>query len=481
MLKILYRSTLLKLSRLVSGSFLLAVLTSCGVPLPKPSAPVSLAPPKPYPTMDTRRWMNGTGQTSTLTLPNALLNIDISVHPTEDWPVIAATDWGGVTDEPRHAFVRVLNPETGTWGKALQMDIGQSNLGANRFARTVVAVQGNHAITAVWGSSDAPNRDVAGIWTSSSTDYGANWSAPTKLTQECYEPLDLAATVDGQFVLLLNCRNGETVYPALMTRRADGTWLPRQRVDAPAWYDAQGAIVIRGAGADARAVALLSGARPSMGEGTVYIAAKYLVNERDGWEVTKRTAQVDGQSVPDRFWHVQGIAFDRIAPQVPARQREGMVFTWTDRDAGHVYSITSLDAGLSWGEVESVASFAENDPTRTAFAAPAYDPLADRLVTIWTCCNAAQYDPKPTTHYASWSVPGSGTWLPKANGPLTPLAFDSRAAYTTAIAQTANSRIGWIAWVDAQRTLNVRSFDLNQIIPVDQYPVPTPVPTPVGG
>jgi hypothetical protein len=36
------------------------------------------------------------------------------------------------------------------------------------------------------------------------------------------------------------------------------------------------------------------------------------------------------------------------------------------------------------------------------------------------------------------------------------------------------SRWTWVAWVEGANAITVRSVDLNKIIPIAQYPTPTP-------
>jgi hypothetical protein len=149
------------------------------------------------------------------------------------------------------------------------------------------------------------------------------------------------------------------------------------------------------------------------------------------------------------------------------------VLSWASLDADRpgLFAMTSLDAGRSWGEVEAIHTPPADQAT--LFAPLAYDPVADRLVAIWTCCADARWDVVPSTHYARWSVPDSGVWLPAAsNDP--PLALGSRVAAQTVAAQPANSRRTWLAWVEQQQRIEVRSLALNQLIPVDQYPAATP-------
>jgi len=64
------------------------------------------------------------------------------------------------------------------------------------------------------------------------------------------------------------------------------------------------------------------------------------------------------------------------------------------------------------------------------FAAPAYDPIADRLVAIWSCCQDALYGGVASTHYASWSVPGITNWTPLLGSVRIPTIIGSRSAHS---------------------------------------------------
>src|SRR5207253_1092809 len=82
------------------------------------------------------------------------------------------------------SFVRVYNPQARRWGPAQQVDIGESSNGQDRNGSTVVGISGDRAVTAVWGGSDrAADGTEGGLWTSTSTDYGAHWSAPRRLAE----------------------------------------------------------------------------------------------------------------------------------------------------------------------------------------------------------------------------------------------------------------------------------------------------------
>ena len=140
--------------------------------------------------------------------------------------------------------------------------------------------------------------------------------------------------------------------------------------------------------------------------------------------------------------------------------------------------MTSPDGGLSFGPVAPIVL----DDTATGtgaqapavFAAPAYDPVADRLVAIWSCCRDALYGGVASTHYASWSAPGSVLWTPLLGMSRVPTIIGSRAAHRTATAQAPMSRWTWVAWVEGPNAITVRSYDVNRIIPANQYPTPTP-------
>jgi hypothetical protein len=133
--------------------------------------------------------------------------------------------------------------------------------------------------------------------------------------------------------------------------------------------------------------------------------------------------------------------------------------------------LTSLDAGASWGEVEEIVYLGQTR-SKTLFAPVAYDPAADRLVTIFTCCSDTRWEVAPATHYARWSVPGSGQWWQPGQHD-DPLVLGSQVAGETVAVQSANSRQVWLAWVEQQQRIMVRSLELNQVIPSDQYPTAT--------
>jgi len=126
--------------------------------------------------------------------------------------------------------------------------------------------------------------------------------------------------------------------------------------------------------------------------------------------------------------------------------------------------------------VEAIAHYSgtsQDTGRELAYVTPAYDVAADRLLALWVCCGA-----DAATHYASWSMPGSGVWQP-AQGPgrydtPIPVILGSRAAAMTVSAQAANGRVSWVAWVEQDKRVEVRSVNLNQLIPIGEYPTPLP-------
>lgn len=434
--------------------------------------PTPVPNPPPYPTMEPRPWQAGSDMQETLKLPGFVLNLDIATHPTENWPVVGTAVWSG-NDDPDRIFVNVYHPRTHTWSPARQVDIGDSQVG--RYTRTVaVGVTGDGAVHAVWGMSDPDFRDnnpPAGVWASTSTDYGTNWSAPQRIADDCRRANDIATTVDGFLVVMLICHDGpRATQPAMVLRRPDGIWLAPERLPIPTWYFSEGSVVIVGAGADARAVGLLfaGGSAP-----TGFLIERRLAGD-EPWSIRRLAIDAPGLTPGLRMWHVRGLAYTR-----PESAIQAITFTWTDADARNaVYALTSHDGGRSWGPVEVVVS-REVNGSEIAFAAPAYDPAADRLAVAWTCCGADPGAEQNSTHFARWSEPGSGRWrspAPRQDDLMVPLILGARAAHATVSAQAANSRSVWLAWVEQQQTVEVRSLELNQVIPVSEYPPATIVP-----
>lgn len=431
--------------------------------------PTPVPPAPPYPTRAPRPHQEGSAEQNTLTLPGQIYQIDMAVHPTENWPVIGAMQRWNLSTDPAMVVVRVYNPVARRWGAAQQVDIGVSSVGHNPFATIAVGVTGDRTVLAAWGNSD---RD-GGIWTSSSTNYGTTWSEPHRLTTNCWGVNGLATASDGQAVVLASCYSGDgdnlTAHTKLVVRRADGEWLAPSTVNVPGWF---GTVVIIGDGADAHAIALTtSHAEPN----NIAYLLLHRLSDTGAWQVQTRQIEPAGIDSSGGAYHLhqRGIVW--------ARQRQdgsvqsGVTFVWHGQYHASALALTSLDGGQTWGQVEPVLYRPGQDITNVQFVAPAYDPASDRLLAIWT-------DGDPATHYARWSVPGSGIWrapTPTGADGAIPIVLGARDAGQTVTAQAQNSRTAWISWIEQNRRVEVRSLDLNQIVPADQYPPAVPPIAPV--
>jgi hypothetical protein len=429
--------------------------------------------------MEPRRWLGGSDPRATIHLPGSTLDIHLAVHPTQGWPAVAVLQRFHESRDPMQAFVRVLNPHTGQWGAAQQVDIGDSSNGTDRFGSALVGITGDGVVHAVWGGSDGPasSPDAGGIWTSQSGDYGQTWSAPTRLLTHCWSALDMATTPSGLIVVLASCwtlAGSDTIgHTEIAIRGADGVWLPPQRLELESW---SGAIALAGDGQDLRITALtipFAQGAPTVG----HLLGHYLA-DHGPWQIDDVPLAPQGSAAPGGLrWQLRHLSFTRPLPD--GRVTTGLIFTWSDFERAHAASLTSLDGGLTFGAVVPIVRDDSVPPTTGAgapavFPAPAYDPVADRLVALWSCCQDTLYSGVAATHYASWSVPGSDRWTPAPDAPRIPTILGSRSAHRTASAQAPMSRWVWVAWVEGDNAITVRSYELNQIIPADQYPTPTP-------
>ncbi|MCA1438576.1 hypothetical protein I6F33_37595 [Bradyrhizobium sp. BRP20] len=140
-----------------------------------------------------------------------------------------------------------------------------------------------------------------------------------------------------------------------------------------------------------------------------------------------------------------------------------------------MYALTSLDSGASWspGDLVTLGN------SRITAAGVAFDAAAQSLVAVWNCCTDTGWGGNAAaTHYAAWSPIGSSQWSPDpGTTSLSPLVSGARSAALTMLAQASNARIAWLAWVEDGQEMRVRSLGLNQVVPVDRYPQPTPRPT----
>jgi hypothetical protein len=411
-------------------------------PLPTP-----IPPPKPYPTMRPEQPQNSAALQTAFELPGRVYQLDLAAHPTENWPVVAAMHRQSLLDEPIQIFVRVFDLQAKRWGVAQQVDVGEASAGSDKNGSVAVAISGDDTVHAVWGASDADG----GIWTSTSSDYGTNWSKPQRIAQGCTVVNDVQATVDGQLVVLAMCGRLPT-HPTLIVRRTDGTWLPPKQLSIPGWF---GALVVVGDGPEARAVALVTGQGAGMPNDIAYFISGSL--HRGDWQVQSRPLSVPG----DYFFHQQGLVFAQANSDEP-----GALFTFKGQYTPSLYALLSRDGGRTFGPVETIVGgeAADNGAAQdrdVAFVAPAAGP--DHLLALWTCCGDAQKN-APATHYASSRALDDGAWQPNDPQKAVPLILGSRSAGATVSAQAVGAGDVWVAWVEKGKQVRVRSIPAVQLV-----------------
>lgn len=422
--------------------------------------------------MEPQLWQYGGGLQTVMELPDIILTADLAVHPTEGWPVVGAIQWTG-NREPERAFVRALNPEAGMWDVTQNVDLGTSGVG-RRFRSVAVGVTPDRTIHAAWGSPDYPR---LGVWASASHDFGRSWSAPQQIAPGCMFVLDLAASLDNRVVAIAVCPvDQRSVSLAVVTRSADGVWGEPERIAAPIWYASDGSVQIIGEGPNARIVVLVTGdaTRPS----SVYLFSRPL----DGgpWQRDQRTIALSGAEIGALPWRVHSTSFARPDGST------GLLFAFAVRGTAGIFALASLDGGQTWGEIRPIAFDGPEQPGRWLDrAVPAYDPGADRFAAVWACCADASWAVVPSTLYGSWATV-DGAWQPPQGpderAPRIPLRLGLDNAVSNLVgAQAHNGRLVWLAWVEGSSRLVARALDLNQIIPVDEYPAPTPRPAVPGG
>ncbi len=435
--------------------------------------PTAVPTPVPYPTQHPIILNGGDALVTAFELP-FIHHVDVAAHPSEGWAAVASVwtdEYHGSDGGPsRRIFVRVFNPIARAWGDARQVNPPPAEDGNGYYGGVALAISGDGTVHVGWGGAFTPGKPV---WYAQSHDYGATWSPPEQIGHDCYSVANMEATLDGQIVVLALCSPPEfLVRPGLIVRRADGTWLPQEEIPIDGRW---GHVVLLGDGPDARAVALMSNAN---GDGGLVLRKR--LGDAAPWDVRSISLAVPPRLYPATAtaYLFRGATFRRPSGQ------DGIIFTWSVYGGNAIHAITSLDGGQSWGPVETVAAYPvgsdEDDaPPDHRWSAPAYDARADRVV-IFVVRRDLDGVPWPGngTHYAFWSVPGSGVWTPR-QGPdvydqVVPLISGATSASWTDTAQMANSSFVWLAWVNRWQQLQVRSLDLNLIVPPDQYPLPTP-------
>ena len=424
--------------------------------------PTPVPPAPPYPTMVDTRAGGGSGQKTTLQLPEVVLNVDVATHPTEGWAAVAAAVWSGNAN-PERAFVSVLNPATRTWTPAHQVDIGAAALG--RYTRTVeVAISGDGVIHAAWGMSDPDFRDndpPSRVWAAESHDFGATWSQPQAIGDDCRQVIDAAATLDGWLVVGLGCHAGPSrVQPAIATRNPDGVW-SLERLPGTIWSFSEGAVAIADDGGASRATVLfLTGPNGAMAAPPQALLFAQQLGTGDAWQPTTQSLAIPGLETGPRLWHAQSLVY-----RPTGASADSISFMFADADHGRAYALTSQDAGHSWLPPELVAAPVAGGE-QIAFAAPAYDPASNRLAAMYTCCVEGGWsDAAASTHYLRWATPGSGVWRDPTPGQRVPLILGARATGETVSAQARNAHTTWVAWIEGGKAVEVRAFDLATVLP----------------
>jgi hypothetical protein len=129
-------------------------LAGCDRSLPpsavQPVQPSPIPAPPAYPTMEPKRWLGGSDPHATFQLPGTTFDVRVAVHPTQSWPAVAVLQRFSEGSDPIQAFVRVLDPQSGQWSAAQQVDIGASSNGMDRFGAALVGITGDGVVHAVW-------------------------------------------------------------------------------------------------------------------------------------------------------------------------------------------------------------------------------------------------------------------------------------------------------------------------------------------
>ncbi len=421
---------------------------------PEPGAtpipwPTPLPTQPPYPTHAAQSRVMGHQALTTMELPGGVDQLDLAVHPTDNWPVVGMLHASGLSDAPQTALVRVLNPTTGRWGRVQQIDTGAASIGPHQgYGGLAVAVTGDGVVHAVWGRQT--------LWHGQSRDYGKTWETPEQIARGCWGVQDLAATLDGQLLAVTRCPEQTT----MLIRRADGIWQSPQTVPFVIGY-AQA--VILGDGAEATGQVLLS--RPGENPRQLHIASGRL--ETGDWTLHTIPLDLpDNQPPGDWLQNLRGLVVSRHGQDMP-------LFTFAAANATNAFALWSLDSGTTW-QVDPVIWQPPFDPDTDPHAedgiddvAAAYDPVADRFVALYVCCRPTRFHRREATHSAAWSTPGSRVWQPDSTNPQagTPLVLGSISAGWTVTAQARTSRTVWVAWVEQLNTVDVRSLDLPVVLP----------------
>jgi hypothetical protein len=422
----------------------------------------------PYPTQQPIVVNGGNELTTALELPR-LQHVDVAVHPSEGWAAIASV-WPD-TSGSRHIFVRVFDPRARAWGMARQVNPPPSERGSGLYGGVALGITGDGTIHVAWGGGNTEGQPV---WYAHSSNYGETWSGPEQIGSGCYRVETVATTLRNDVFVLASCSSsgGAHAHPGIFQQRPDGSWLPFVRFGVRGQHSA---LVISGDGDHARAIVLAVDI-DHLG------AASLIEKQREGddsWEThpIMLTPRRDLLASNASFFQLRGLAFRR------PDGNDGVIFTWSVRGSNAVHAIQSQDGGDHWGSVETIAAFPPDakDAPDHRYAVPAYDVRTDRLV-VFVVRRDPMVPQSDGTHYAFWSAPGSGDWqphqVPGSYDRVVPLISGATSASWSDAAQSGNASYVWLAWIDHDRLLRVRSFPFTLLVPADQRPVPIPTGAP---
>ena len=421
--------------------------------------PTPLPPAAPFPTMVAFNRPSTSMLDSVMQLPDAILHLDAAAHPLTGEPVVAAIASPLMTDGSPHVYVRVRHNQF--WGDVQSIDLGESSLYKHRFLSVAVTVDGSGVITVAWGASRQP---TIGLWASTSRDSGITWSPPTLVLSNVYGVLDMTSTLDGRILLLALAR--DPLEPVLLQRDLENQWSAPEVVPVPsAWYGSSGAIALVDADtSNPRVVVAITAGKDA--PATVFLANRH-ADSPSQWQIGQRSVVVSGEGLLGRVRIV--VASSGTA----GGDGQGVVaISFAFFDAPSLYTLASTDSGVTWGNIGQIHTEASDS---APYGAVAYDALAHRLVVVWTCCEDAQWGGKPATHYAAWANPADQEWYPHARD--VPVISGAVSAADTVFAQAPNSSFAWLIWKEQGGGVVARAVDLNHIIPDNQYPLPTTMPT----
>jgi hypothetical protein len=415
--------------------------------IPTPQATATIPP-----TREAKLYYEGSAPQPVLRVGGTILSVDLAAHPIDNWPAVGIIHYPIPGRDPRRAFVAAFDQQRGTWNDSWQIDY-HTSLGSDPFASLQLAISGDDTITALYGPDDAPWQpgqtppaNAWSIWARTSHNLGQHWSAPQRIASGCWSVLSSAATPGGWVVGLLACgREHETWQPTLVVRQPNGHWRPEYTLPTSDMLLLQGSVALSGDGDQARAVlALYSMAQPTQ----LTLATIQLSSGTTTFSTHPLGSLASSSHMHRNF---RALSYIRLPTQQPA-----ISISWIAQDehAGAVYALTSLDGGHSWGDVEQIASA----PNTIIDAALSYDPVPDTLIAMWPCCGDTTFQSLPASHYSAWSTPGSGRW-----STAEPLVSSARIVGHSDTGHGLNARTTWLAWVEQQQTLMVRSYGLNQI------------------